>query len=534
MPPGPSDPNAASQLSQAAPAGVEGAGGLSERQMELSAYWSYFRAAQYEGRAVDWNGHQVTGTAEHAAIAREQFIPPGFTDPAGSTLPLKFRKPTVPYHLCRVIVKTFTGLLFGAETHPKIGCPDDVEHTEDWLTAFAEETRLWSRMRLARDYGGAMGTACGGLIFRKGKPIIEVHDPRWCEVKRGDDDEVLRFEKRYLYPKEFRDPASGDFVKGDFWYRRVIDAEKDVVWEAVPAERGLEPDWDAEDHKEVAHGLGFCPIAWVHNILVQGDLDGDPDCLGIFDTASGIDMLMAQAHKGTISNMDPTPLIKSDTEVPPTLRKGSDNALVLPTNGDAHYMELDGKSIELAMKLVDKLREQALEVAQCVLDTNFDGPARTEAEVTGNFRQMINAANDLREQYGEMFVKRLLDMALRAARKLGEEAPGEDGMPTTRAVKLRPKVNGPGDVEDRDVGEGQIIELKWPPYFQTSPTDTSVTVKASAEAAAAGLISKVTAARKVAPMFGVEDVAAEVKAATVDAKAMANELKAAVDKTWGQ
>ena len=176
--------------------------GLSPRQMALNRLWSFYRCSQYESRSIDWNGNEHLDHLEHEVVAQSNSIPPGFHD-SGQQMPLKFRRPDAPYHMTKVVVNRFTGLLFSQKRHPTVTVPDDPE-TEDWLQGFAEVTRLWPRMIQARAYGGAMGSVGAGFKFVEGKPVFEIHDPRWCEPTfedRLDSDTVIRLEKRYMYPE---------------------------------------------------------------------------------------------------------------------------------------------------------------------------------------------------------------------------------------------------------------------------------------------------------------------------------------------
>ena len=72
--------------------------------------------------------------------------------------------------------------------------------------------------------------------------------------------------------------------------------------------------------------------------------------------------------QGAKLNLDPTLILKVDkaTRIH-GIAKGSDNAIVLDPDGDAHYMELGGTSINAGMELFKQQRGAALEVTQCVI-----------------------------------------------------------------------------------------------------------------------------------------------------------------------
>lgn len=491
--------------------------GLSDRQVELDHLWRYYRAACYENRRVDWNGHERLGKIEHEIVASSGFLPAGFYD-AGQTLPLKFRKPSVPFYLARVVVSRFTSLLFSSKRHPKISCIDPA--VEDWLNAFAEHTRLWAAMIKARSYGGAMGSVGIGFKIVNGKPSIEVHDPRWCTPDFLDREELLvsRLEKRYQFCVDERD-AEGRWEKVWYWYRRVIDETSDTVWPKVKVEASREPDWSREPMRQVKHGYGFCPIVWVQNTPVDDDIDGDSDCHGIHDAIEAIDMLYSQAHRGTIANCDPTTVISSDSEWDEGLKKGSGNALITEKGGSISYLEMTGQGPKAAIELAEKIEEKALTVARCYLDTNTGGPSRTVEEVEHNYSSMVEQADVLREQYGERGVKRLLEMVLRAARVHGQAKRVRDAAGQERIVReiiklpKRKVVDEAGNVTMKDrtlstLDEDDVIELRWPDYFRASNAAVLSAVQAAGQAKQNKLIDSEHATRYVADHFDVEDVRA--------------------------
>lgn len=484
---------------------------LSSRQMALDFLWRFYRCTNYDNRKYDWNGHEVQGKLEHDQMVSGGVIPPGFYD-AGADAPLSFRKPSAPYYLGKIIVDRFTSMLFSAKRHPTLNSHDPA--TADWLVGFAEATRLWAKMIQARRFGGAMGAVGLGFKFVQGRPIVEVFDPRWCDVELDDREGMVvgSLEIRYQWVSEVRQP-DGTWTEVWFWYRRVITSETDTVWPKVTAAAGEEPDWAKIKHIETKHGLGFCPVVWIQNLPVLDDIDGDPDCHGAFDLIEEIDALYSQASLGTKANCDPTLLISSDAEWD-AIKKGSRHALQVGAGESASYLEIAGGGIEKAMSLADRLEEKALTVSSCVLDRNEGGPARSVEELDHKYSAMIDQADVLREQYGELGLKRLLEMVLRAARAKGSVRPvkGEDGVTKlVREVVTLPKrvvvgEDGERKYEDRQLGSGDSVEIIWPEYFTIGTDELAKRVDAATKAKQGGLIDRTHAAQFVAKEFGVENL----------------------------
>lgn len=473
-------------------------GGLSPRQQELDRRWAYYRTRQYDSCKVAWDGSKVVGQVERDGIAMQGFVPPGFYIANSETLPIQFRKPTSPYHLSKVIVDRFTSLLFGQKRHPKVTIPGD-QASDAFVNSVVEVGRLWPKMMLARSIGGATGTAVVGFKVINGQPQFEVFDPRWCEPTFIDRaDLVLKsLDYSYKYKQEMRSPETGDWVEVEFWYRRLITTQIDVVFEPVPVRDDMPPQWIPASRTE--HALGFCPVAWIQNEPNMEEVDGDPDCLGIYDKCDVIDRLMAQADKGVLANSDPTVVISTDAQMS-EVRKGSSNALKLPTGGTAAYMEMTGGGIEQARQQVEMHKTDALEVACCVIEQT-DGSTKTATEVERNYAAMLARADKFREQYGELGIKRLVNMVIVAAVSLNRPR-AVDGKMTRYAINLPA---GPTGAPQR-LGTGPFqVTLTWPPYFEASLDDATKAVSAAGTARQVGLIDQEHATKFVASFFQVED-----------------------------
>lgn len=481
--------------------------GLSPRQQDMNRLWAAYRGQQYSHRKIDWDGTEGAKGIDAEAIASAGFLPPGYYD-AGATFPIKFRRPSLPYHLRKVIVDRFTGLLFSDRKHPVIRIEGD-SVSEDYIRTLAEVARLWPAMIQARTYGGAMGTTVVGFQFVDGRPVVEVHDPRWC-IPVFEDRYALKLasiEKRYMFPVDERDPETGEWIERPYWYRRIIDTEKDVLFKAIPVEDEV-PQWEIEN--EVVHGFGFCPVIWVQNMPVQDDIDGDPDCLGIEDMCEQIDALLSQANQGILASCDPTLRIITDAELD-SIRKGSKNALKLPQGSSADYMEISGQGIKAAMDMVQQLRTMALEVAQCVLDQgDSTSSRRTATEIERKYASMLAKADVLREQYGERCVKPLLEMMVKAIRIL-QTPRAVGGHIVRQQVKLPMRVVIKDDLStervDRKLSEeGEImLNLNWGPYFNPSLDEAFKAVQAATTARLGGMLDHEHAVSFTSPYFLVED-----------------------------
>jgi len=489
--------------------------GLSERQLELNRYYSFYCATQYDSRQVTWDGRKVLSPIERESIARSTVLPMGFYDPAGvfDEMPLSMRMPTAPYHLSRLVVNRFTGLLFSAKMHPQVRAAGDPQ-LQSWVEGLVSAARLWIRLAHARCFGGAMGSVGVSFRFRNGKPLVEVHDPRWCtptfiDVATG---EISALELRYQYPREVRRP-DGILDSEPYWYRRTIDAQQDIVYEPAPVGEGDEPLWQVQSGG--AHNFGECPAVWIRNTPTE-DIDGEPDCQGIFEAQEAIDRLISQADQGAVENADPTLGIFSDDWKQDSVKKGSRNALKAEKGAASSYIEMSGTGVETALKVADVHRRNALEVVQLVLDSEINEGTMTATEVERRYSPMHERGDLFREQYGESGAKPLLGKIIRAVLAM-RSRPAIDPTTGLRIVPqvVLPPATQPGQPPmPREMPPGLTsfsddqLELSWPEWIKRGPADATAASTAIASARSARVIDQESAVQYIAPFFGIDDPAA--------------------------
>lgn len=486
--------------------------GMNARQRELNRLYSYYRGANYGARKYDLDGAEALDPLDHEAICAGSQLPAGFFD-AGLQMPLRFRRPSVPYRLATQVVNRFSGLLFSDRRHPlfRSSNPD----VEDYSRAIAEQGRLWHVISQAKKLGGAMGTVLVGFQFINGKVRFEVHDPRWCTPLWADrwNLDLAGITKQWMFPVQERaldERGRPSWVTRYYWYRRVINKNEDVRYKSLLVEQDREPDWDDEDNValRVEHGLGFCPVYWVQNMALIDGEDGLPDCDGTFEMIEAVDMLLSMANRGTTSNCDPTLVLTTDDDLADNMSKGSGNAIKLPAGSSAQYLEIQGSGPKAASDLARTLRGLALEVCQCVIENPGDSgglETRTATETLRLYESMFDKVEEQRETYGTRGLLPLMRGALLAAGKLHHQ--------DNKAIVL-PKRK----VTDAESNESQYVErvppetddfeldLTWPPLTKPTLDEIGKAVIATGGAKGAQLIDSEAAMKFIAPYFDVEDI----------------------------
>ena len=511
-----------------------GQGGMSSRYRRLERYEAWHRCLEYAHQEYDWSGFRAD-TLE--TISANAVVPYGFSQPMKQAIEnVRQKRPTAPLRLCPLIVDRFTGLLFSKERTPAPLVEGDPQ-SEDFLQAVHRQARFWPTMYSARTFGGAMGSSLVTTHLADGLFAYHAHNPKGvADIIWEDADRTTVAGVLIQYPtvQEFEeiDPKSnrptGRFVERQLLYRRIIDAEWDVVFKPAPIVDGRLPLLEIDDKLSVQHGLGFFPGVWIQNLPNESEVDGLPDCEGVYQMLDTIDRLLSQANRGLLANMDPTLVMSLDPKIAARMgggavRKGSDNALDVGPGGNAHYLEMSAAGIQAGVEFAKMLRQAALDRAQCVLvdPEKISGAAQSARAIELIYAPMLEKAGRLREQYG-IAVEKLSDMTLRIARAFSDPAryPG-NAVPKFRLpprIEERDADAADPDVEpirtrvERAPGEpGGVVTLRWGPYFPPTPSDAAQTVATTVNAVSGNLIDQETGTMLVAPMFGLTDTAGLIR-----------------------
>lgn len=495
-----------------------------ERFRLLDRQEAYFRGSQDIGKQYDWDGN-ITGAAGMP-------IKPGWVPPYG------LRRPSARYDMAKVIVHRLTSMVFGQDRFPELRVEGDTE-AEDYVRTLASEARLSVRMVEARNMGGATGTACLSFGFREGRPRVQVHNSKhvlvteWLDYDERRPRAVL---KAYASPRQVWDDTDRRIKVKSFWTVYHWNEQVEVVWRDIPEAVAALPTWSAWPSVVTVHNYGFCPFYWIQNRPCSEEQDGEGDYEGQEDTLDQINRLLSATTKGTIANVDPTLVIRTDpSQNSGQVFKGSEHAIF--SAGGAEYLELKGTAVQTAERQLERLRSYVLDVAGVVLadPEKLAGAAQSAKALEILYQPMLANCDIYREQYGEHGIKILLRDMLRAARMMEalQPAVGPNGELIKSKVILPPRVEvttDEGGVEttkttERTPGTSEEIALNWRPYF--APTwDDIVKATTGMKNANGGkpTISQRTSVQAIAPLVGVENIDAEM--ARIEEEADADMKKA--------
>jgi hypothetical protein len=416
---------------------------------------------------------------------------------AGEYVPLRMRRPSVRYGLCRVVVEDSVALLFSAAHFPSVECAD--ADTANILADILRETRL-NEIMIDAAIRGSVGSVAILLRVLRGRVFCSVLDslyltPVW-DVAAPDT--LSRVVEKYKVSGA--DLAAQGYEGVDpaavYWFQRIWDGAAEtwyVPWAvndplAVPV---------VDTARSVLHGLGFVPLVWIRNLPGGDGVDGACTFRAAIETNIEIDYQLSQAGRGLKYSSDPTLLIKEPASSDSEIVKGAGNAVVVSEKGDARLLEIGGTACEAVISYVRTLREFALET----LHGNRSSADRLTAAQSGRALELMNQgliwlADNLRISYGDGGVLALLKMIVRASNVFPLQVMGEMVPPLDATQRLT---------------------LRWPRWYPLSADDRLKEAQAIATLTNAGQLSRETAVKSLAAGLGIADVGAELDAIDQDA-----------------
>jgi hypothetical protein len=418
---------------------------------------------------------------------------------SGEYIPLRQRRPSVRYPLCRIVVEDSVSLLFSEGHFPTIDSSDRTVRSV--FANIVKETRLNLLMTEAA-MTGAKGSVALLLRVLKGRIFVDVLDttyltPTWDPT---EPDTLARVDERYKV-------AGGDLIRngydiddpdGQYWFSRCWDRDGEIWFEPIPVDKPSRPPIDTI--RSVSHRLGAVPIVWIKNLPGEpatGDKsDGACTFAAAMHSQVEIDYQLSQVGRGLKYSSDPTLLLKDPTLPDGELIKGAGNALIVSEKGDARLLEIGGTASAAVIEYVRTLRELALES----IHGNRASPDKVAAAQSGRALELLNQgliwlADNLRTSYGEVGLLQLARLIVRASQTYTLVVFGE---------------------EIASLDSTASISLKWPRWYPTTADDRQKDVQSLTSLVAAGCIGRETALKAIASYYDIEHVEDQSLLATPD------------------
>jgi hypothetical protein len=424
----------------------------------------------------------------------------------GEWVPFRSRKPSVRYNICRFLTEDSITFLFGEGRFPAVDSTDSA--TREALSDVIKNCRLQQTMSEAA-LAGSVGSVAvlmrvlknddgENRIYFEVLPtqfLIPVYDP-------NAPDTLMKVTQRYkISGSDLVDMGysiAPDNMRSDYWFQRLYDKNSETIFlpmlvsDSKDDKGNLKPMIEDADRK-VKHMLGFVPVVWIKNLPGGNGIDGACTFKQAIDAQIEIEYQLSQAGRALKYSADPM-LIVRDGGLPEdggAILKEASNVLFLGENGEAKYAEINGAAAQAVIDYCRTLREMALETVH----GNRSPIDKLSLPQSGLalfilYQPLISLADTLRGSYGEVGLKSLLKMVLKAQNKLGNLQAGDVLLP-----KLDHKIP---------------FNLRWPDFFSASDSDRQLQAATLVQLVAGGLMARDTGVKTLANRYDIEDVTTEI------------------------
>lgn len=452
-----------------------------ERQARIQALTAVLKGKQYDGLRYDFQSE--------------------YTE-SGEYIPLRMRRPSVRFNLCKTVVDDSVSMLFSEGHFPMVHAED--ERLREVLKAITKEAKL-NEVMIEAATKGSVGSVAILLMVLRNRPFVEAMNTQFMTPTFDDFEPGTLVNLHEEYKVRGADlRAKGYEIKDEdlssvFWFAREWDAQQERYFN--PKKVGEEAAWTVDEKRTVSHGFGFVPVVWVKNLPGGDDIDGACTFEQAVETSIEIDYQLSQAGRGLKYSADPKLVVKDPSGMGGSegLVGGAGNALIVAADGDAKLLEINGNAAKAVVEYVRFLRELAIES----MHGNRVSPEKLAAAQSGKAMELMNQglvwlADRLRISYGEGALLSLYRMIVKAS----------------HVMKIKC-----GGVEIGKLPEDQAISLAWNDWYEKTAADNLADAQTLTALTQSGLMSKETAVRSISDEYDIEDVDAEIAKISADADA---------------
>jgi hypothetical protein len=474
----------------------------------------------------------------------------GLPGPDDTSVPIRQRRPRVIVPLLKEAVDEIIRFTWGGHNFPSLSIEatrsdDDVERADEigprldkeqaekltrFVRAMMRSSQLAQAVKEASRKAAVGRSALLLLQCRNGYLTTHTELGKHC-TPTWDPDRPRRLKSvdiTYQHPKDV-EVTPGTWKVLQYWYKRVIDEQRDIVYEEVLVVPGVKPTWVEDKEKTVDHGLGFCPAVWFKPLSDDvNQIDGqpivDPQLYPLIDD---VNYTISQRSRSIKFITDPQPVVTGVDEDEGDFAKNPGKPWYLPTGADAKYIEMTGvgavRASEHATDLVERFRDAVHYVKA--------NPETTSGNISGVVLEFLHApmialAADLRSDFGNNGLVIAVAVMLQMVVAIWDRGQAVWIQGVGEAVEILKAAQLSGVWLDPPVC------IHWAPYFPETAGDKQTKVTYTTSAQQAGFISRSTATKHLASVFGVEDHEAEQDEVDEDeAEAQKNEMASLEERT---
>ncbi len=406
---------------------------------------------------------------------------------SGEYIPLRQRRPSVRYPLCRIVVEDSVSLLFSEGHFPTIDSPDP--RVRKFFADVVKETHLNMTMTDAA-IRGSIGSIALLMRVLKGRVFVDVLDTTYLKPTWDPSapDTLLQVDEQYKTSGATLNQNGYKVADPDqqYWFARRWDTQRETWYQPSPV--GQDNPFVIDEERTVSHGIGAVPIVWIRNLPGASETGSNKDGACTFSAAMHsqveIDYQLSQVGRGLKYSSDPTLLLKDPALPDADIIKGAGNALIVSEKGDARLLEIGGTASTAVIEYVRNLRELALES----IHGNRASPERISAAQSGRALELLNQgliwlADNLRVSYGETGLLQLSRLIAKASQKYDLIVLGETTEP---------------------IDPGVAVNLKWPRWYPSTADDRQKDALSLVSLVGAGCISREAVLKAIASSYDIE------------------------------
>lgn len=424
---------------------------------KISATIQYPRWASERFKRLDKLDRLLDGTFyDHLAFAFYDELKTN-----GDVVQLTERRPSAQFHLPRMVARWTSRKLFAGRHAPRVKHPDADVSVQ--IESFLDSVGFWPSMLEAAYYGSVGAVAVTFRLDDGGKPSMKVWRARFCDPQFADDGGLTKLRVNYITSAQALTAmgAPGLEPRESYWFIRDYLTDREVTYTPVrhqdwnPVDGFAEQGRSLSEWKVHEHSFGFVPGHWFTNLAGGEEPDGASTWCDAIPNSIEIDYTLSQIGRGVRYNAAPQLVIKGEVLNGEVVRgpmnyihlqegkKGDDGQAT--TGGDAKLLEMSGGGMEASLRLIDHLRNMALEQ----IAASRKDPEKLKGPMSGRAMEFLDEDSDdlvmeLRSHYGDLGALPLIAKLIRAT-------------------------EGP---------EPHDLSLHWPRLFQPTPDDLAAMIPA--------------------------------------------------------
>lgn len=411
----------------------------------------------------------------------------------GSFIPVRQRKPRIRAPIAKMMSSRLTSMMIGGTAFPDARI-DDMPEEQEFIKAVIRDSQIKSRILEPTRRMINTGAVFVRYYITGGKFKVEHFLSKYCYPEFNEADDLTRVVVKYVF--EDPDERDKDGNPQKKWFKLELTQTSEILYDNPPfdPEEKEEPEFKVVD--KVDHDFGFVQGQWLKTCEDRHSYDGFSlieDCMDFIDEMC---YSLSQSSTAVEYNQDPQLTFNSlDEEEAERVIRSAYKSWNLGREGKAEFLESNLTGVDKAIELRDKFRQNIQDFMRVLLmdPEKIVGNAQSAKAMEVLHGPMVDFVRELRGILEPQIKELLLKMSLTVlmAREQGMD------IPFFLPPGWKPKTI--------------LFSLKWNPVFPETIEDQQKRLSLATAAKSAGLLSRETALKNIADIFGIEDIELETK-----------------------